>query len=173
MNAYQQFEDSSGSLATEYPKSDSNGSLSDASTIPKDDDHLKEGSEEAAALNQNENPKLDRALTVIKEHCAIGRESKLAEDGRQALEHTRAVRMVIFNVGERDISNVRVILASFGIFAIDMTDIDAMGIHDPEGHSRHIDDWRSDDGRKKSKAESYCPVWVFEGLFRRTNRPVR
>jgi hypothetical protein len=67
MNAYQQFEDSSGSLATEYPKSDSNGSLSDASTIPKDDDHLKEGSEEAVALNQNENTKLDRALTVIKE----------------------------------------------------------------------------------------------------------
>jgi hypothetical protein len=101
------------------------GSLSGASTIPKDD-------EEAAALNQNKNTKLDRALTVIKKFCAIGRESKLAEDGRQALEHTRAVRMAIFNVGERDISNVRVILASFGIFAIDMADIDAMGIHDPQ-----------------------------------------
>jgi hypothetical protein len=153
MNAYQQNVDGSESLATEYPKSDNNGSLSDASTIPKDGDHLKEGSEVAAERNQNENPKLDRALTVLKEYCAIGRESKLAEDERQALEHTRAVRMVIFNVGERDISNVRVILASFGIFAIDMTDIDAMGIHDPEGHSRHTDDWRSNDGRQKSKAE--------------------
>jgi hypothetical protein len=70
--------------------------------------------------------------------------------------------MVIFNVGERDISNVRVILASFGIFAIDMADIDAMGIRDPEGHSRHTDDWRSGDGRKKSKAEAYCQVWVSE-----------
>jgi hypothetical protein len=70
--------------------------------------------------------------------------------------------MAIFNVGERDIANARVILASFGIFAVDMTDIDAMGIHDPEGHHRHIDDWRSSDGRKKSKAEAYCPVWVFE-----------
>ena len=99
---------------------------------------------------------------MIKEYCAIGQASKSAEDGRQALEHTRAVRMAIFNVGERDISNVRVILASFGIFAIDMTDIDAMGIRDPEGHNRHIDDWRSNDGRKKSKAETYCPVWVFE-----------
>jgi hypothetical protein len=43
-----------------------------------------------------------------------------------------------------------------------MTDIDAMGIPDPEGHTRHTDDWRSSDGRKKSKAESYCPIWVFE-----------
>jgi hypothetical protein len=61
--------------------------------------------------------------------------------------------MAIFNVGERDISNVRVILASFGIFAVDMAGIDAMRIHDPEGHNMHIDDWRSSDGRKKSKAE--------------------
>jgi hypothetical protein len=103
MNAYQQYEDGSGGMATEYPKSDNNGSLSDASTIPKDGDHPKEGTEEAVALNQNENTKLDRALAVIKEFCAIGRGSKLAEDGRQALEHTRAVRMAIFNVGERDI----------------------------------------------------------------------
>ena len=59
MNAYLQNEDGSGSLAMEYPRSDNNGSLSDASTIPKDDDHLKGGPEEAAALNHNENPKLD------------------------------------------------------------------------------------------------------------------
>jgi hypothetical protein len=70
--------------------------------------------------------------------------------------------MAIFNVGERDISTVRVILASFGIFAVDMADIDAMEIPDPEGHNRHIHDWRSSDGRKKSKAEAYCPVWMFE-----------
>ena len=61
MNAYLQNEDGSGSLTMEYPKSDNNGSLSDASTIPKDGDHLKKGPEEAAALNQNENRKLDRA----------------------------------------------------------------------------------------------------------------
>jgi hypothetical protein len=70
--------------------------------------------------------------------------------------------MAIYNVGEKDISNVRVILASFGIFAVDMAEIDAMGIKDPEGHHGHIDDWRSSDGRKKSRAESHCPVWVFE-----------
>jgi hypothetical protein len=53
-----------------------------------------------------------------------GRKKK-AENGRQALEHTRAVRMAIYNVGERDIETVRVILASFGIFAANMMDIDA------------------------------------------------
>jgi hypothetical protein len=105
MNEYLQCEDGSGSMATDYPKSDNNGSVSDASTIPKDGDHLKEGLEEVAVaeLNQTENPKLARALAMIKEYCAIGQESKLAEDGRQALEHTRAVRMAIFNAGERDI----------------------------------------------------------------------
>jgi hypothetical protein len=71
--------------------------------------------------------------------------------------------MAIYNVGERDIGAVRVILASFGIFAANMVDIDAMGIPDPEGHTRHIDDWKSSDGRKKSKAESHCPIWGFEG----------
>ena len=76
MNAYQQNVDGCESLAMEYPKSDNNGSLSDASTIPKDGDHLQEGSEGAAERYQNENPKLDRALTVLKEYCAIGRESK-------------------------------------------------------------------------------------------------
>jgi hypothetical protein len=122
MNEYNLYDDGSGNTATEYPKSDNNGSVSDASTIPKDDDHLKGGPEEDAERHQIENPKLAKALTVVKEYCAIGRESKIAEDGRQALEHTRAVRMAIYNVGERDIANVRVILASYGIFAVDMAD---------------------------------------------------
>jgi hypothetical protein len=63
--------------------------------------------------------------------------------------------MAIYNVGERGAGTVRVILAPFGIFAANMADIDAMGIPDPKGHTRHTDDWRSNDGRKKSKAESY------------------
>jgi hypothetical protein len=76
MNEYHLYDCGSGSMATEYPKSDNNGSASDASTIPKDGDHLKEGLEEVAERNQTENPKLARALAVIKEYCAIGQESK-------------------------------------------------------------------------------------------------
>ena len=134
MSEFNLYGDGSGNTATGYPKSDNNGSASDASTIPKDGGHLEEGPEEDAELYQIENPKLDEALTMAseKEYCAIGPESKIAEDGRQALEHTRAVRMAIYNVGERDIANVRVILASYGIFAVNMADIDAMGIPDPE-----------------------------------------
>jgi hypothetical protein len=60
-----------GSMATEYPRSDNNGSASDASTIPKDDGHLKEGLEEVAELNQTENPKLAKALAVVKEYRTI------------------------------------------------------------------------------------------------------
>jgi hypothetical protein len=65
---------------------------------------------------------------MVREYCAIGQEPKKAENGRQALEHTRAVRMAIYNVGERDIETVRVVLASFVIFAANMMDIDAMGM---------------------------------------------
>ena len=37
----------------------------------------------------------------------MGRGAKKAEDGRQALEHTRAVRMTAQNVGEGDIKNAQ------------------------------------------------------------------
>jgi hypothetical protein len=42
--------------------------------------------------------------------------------------------MAVYDLGERDIDIVRVILASYGIFAANMVDIDtdAMGIPDPE-----------------------------------------
>jgi hypothetical protein len=63
--------------------------------------------------------------------------------------------MAIYNVGERDIGTVSVILASFGILAANMTDIDAMGIPDAEG-----DPTTSSDGRKKYRAESHCTTWV-------------
>jgi hypothetical protein len=67
--------------------------------------------------------------------------------------------MAIYNVGERDIVNVRVILASFGIFAVDMTDIMRWGFMTRRDI---IGTLMTSHGRKKSKAESYCPVWVFE-----------
>jgi hypothetical protein len=51
-------------------------------------------------------------------------ESKIAEDGRQALEHTRAEWMVVWNFGEKDIQAIRVIPAAHGICAANMTDID-------------------------------------------------
>ena len=104
MNAYQQNVDGCESLAMDYPKSDNNGSLSDASTIPKDGDHLQEGSEVAAERNQNENPKLDRALTVLKEYCAIGRGSKLAEDAvsnmTRSLKRHLSWRLLMANILE-------------------------------------------------------------------------
>ena len=96
-------------METEYPKSDANGSLSDASTIPRNDNTPAEGLDGAGGSYQNKNSQLDR------EYCAIGRESKKAGNGRQALEHTRAVRMAIYSA--------RVILASFGIFAANLMDI--------------------------------------------------
>jgi hypothetical protein len=68
--------------------------------------------------------------------------------------------VVVYNLGEKDIQIVRVVLASF-IFAANMMDINAMGTPDPEGHSRHIDDWRSGDGKTESRASACCSIWVF------------
>jgi hypothetical protein len=70
--------------------------------------------------------------------------------------------MVVWNFGEEDIKTIRVILAANGIYAADMTDIDAMGIPDPEGHHRHTDDWKSNDGRTEYKPGAHCPTWLHE-----------
>jgi hypothetical protein len=123
-----------------YPQSDGNGNISDAPTIAKGDQGTLEEFDEALGSYQAKILELDKVHAVVKEYCAIGRESKKAEDGRQALEHTRAERMVVWNFGEKDIKTIRVILAAHGIYAADKTDIDAMGISDPEGHYRHTDD---------------------------------
>jgi hypothetical protein len=119
-----------------HPKGDGNGSLSDASTIPKDDQVPVEVFDGAVGHYQTKTPQLDKVLAVVREFCAIGMESKVAEDGRQALGHTRAVRVVVYNLGGKGIQVVRVVLASLGIFVADMMDIDAVVIPDPEGHSR-------------------------------------
>jgi hypothetical protein len=110
-----------GNTETEYPKGDTNGSLSDASTIPTDD----HASVEVFAGDDLHY----QAIRVVKGHCAMGRGAKKAEDGRQALEHTRAVRMTAQNVGEGDIKNVRRALGANDIHAANMMDIDvdAMG----------------------------------------------
>jgi hypothetical protein len=73
-----------GDHSTEYPKSDVNGSLSDAPTIPRGDQDTLGGFDDALGHYQNKIPQLDRVLTMARGYCAIGMESKIAEDGRQA-----------------------------------------------------------------------------------------
>ena len=151
-----------GDHSSMYPQSDGNGSISDASTIAKDDQDRQEGPNEALGSYQAKNNGFDKVYAVVVEYCAIGKESKEAKDGRRALEHTRAERMVVWNFGEKDIKTIRVILAANGIYAVDMTDIDAMGIPDPGGYCRHIDDWKSNDGREAQKPGAYCSIWLHE-----------
>ena len=145
-----------------YPQSEGNGSISDASTIAKEDLESREVFSEALDRYQAKNNDLDKAYAMVAEYCAIGKESKRAEDGRRALEHTRAERLVVWNFGEKDIKTIRVILAANGIYAVDMTDIDAMGIPDPGGYCRHIDDWKSNDGREARKPGAHCSIWLHE-----------
>jgi hypothetical protein len=162
MEIYNTYGEQNGDHSTLYPQSDGNGSISDASTIAKGDQDTLEGFDEALGSYQAKNLGLDKVYAVVKGYCAIGRGSKKSEDGRQALEHTRAERMVVWNFGEEDIKAIRVILAAHGIYAADMTDIDAMGVPGPEGHYRHTDEWKSNDGRTEYKPAAYCPIWVHE-----------
>jgi hypothetical protein len=50
------------------------------------------------------------------------------------------------------------VLASYEICVAGLMDVDAVVIPDPEGHHRHIDDWRSNDGKTQSKAATHCPI---------------
>jgi hypothetical protein len=45
---------------------------------------------------QTENLELERVLAMARGYCAIGMESKIAEDGRQALEYARTERVVVW-----------------------------------------------------------------------------
>jgi hypothetical protein len=152
---YNLYGEQNGDHSSMYPQSDGNGSISDASTIAKGDLDTREGSNEALDRHQAKNNGLDKAYAMAVEYCAFGRESKKAEDGRRAPEHTRAERLVVWNFGEKGIKTIRVVLAANGIYAVDMTDIDAMGIPDPGGYCRHTDDWKSNDGREAHKPGAY------------------
>jgi hypothetical protein len=112
MGNYNLYGEQNGDHSTIYPQSDGNGSISDAPTIAKGDQDTKGGFHEALGSYQAKNIDLDKVYAVVKEYCAIGKGSKKAENGRQALEHTRAERMVVWNFGEEDIKATRVILAA-------------------------------------------------------------
>ena len=165
-----------GNTETEYPKGDTNGSLSDASTIQKDDYASVEVFAGDDLHYQTMNPKVTQAIRVVKEYCAMGRGAKKAEDGRQALEHTRAVRMTAQNVGEGDIKNVRTVLGANDIHAANMMDIDidAMGFRARRGirmrprEQRERKRFRISDRRrrkaksKKKKSKKKGPTMGFE-----------
>jgi hypothetical protein len=87
----------------EYTQSETGKILSGASAIPQGDDEARGGFTGDVIHYQAVNPKVTQAIRVVKEYCAIGRGAKKAEDERQALERTRAVRMTAYNIGEGDI----------------------------------------------------------------------
>jgi hypothetical protein len=87
----------------EYTQSEAGEILLDTPTIPQDDDEARDEFTGDVIHYQTINPEVTQAIRMAKEYCAIGRGAKKAEDGRQALEHTRTVRMTAYNSGERGI----------------------------------------------------------------------
>jgi hypothetical protein len=83
-NYYNLYGEQNGDHSSMYPQSDGNGSISDASTIAKDDLDTREGFNGALDRYQAKNNGLDKAYAMVVEYCAIGKESKKAEDGRRA-----------------------------------------------------------------------------------------
>jgi hypothetical protein len=71
-----------GDTETGYPKGDTNGSLSDASTIPQDDCASVEVFAGGDLHYQTMNPKVTQAIRVVKKYCAMGRGAKNQSGGR-------------------------------------------------------------------------------------------
>jgi hypothetical protein len=61
MEYFNIYGEQNGDHSTMYPKSDGNGSISDAPTIAKGDQDTLEGFDEALGSYQAKNPELDRA----------------------------------------------------------------------------------------------------------------
>jgi hypothetical protein len=128
MENFNTYGEQNGDLGVQYPKGDGNGGLSGASIIQKDDREAPELPEDATKPCGITRPKTRGLKGFLRWHgatrgyCAIGMESKVAEDGRQALEHIRTERVVVYSLGETDIQAVRMALASYGIYAANMVD---------------------------------------------------
>ena len=72
MEYFNIYGEQNGDHSTMYPKSDGNGSISDASTIAKGDQDTQEGFDEALGSYQATNLQLDRVYAMVREYCAIG-----------------------------------------------------------------------------------------------------
>ena len=81
----------------------------------------------------------------------MAKDEKDAEDGRKALAYNGAVPMIVYGPGEKDIREVRIILAAKGYFTLNMRDIADMGVLPPGGKKYHPDDWGSNDGKSKKR----------------------
>jgi hypothetical protein len=75
------------------------------------------------------------------------------EGGKKALAYNSAVTVIVHGFGEKDIHVVGVILAAKGYYTLNMRDIAHMGVTVPGDKKYHPDDWGSNDGKFKNKAE--------------------
>ena len=95
---------------------------------------------------------------------------------KKALAYHGAVPMTVYGLGEKNIREVRTILAANGYFTLNMRDIADMGVLPPGGKKYHPDDWGSNDAlhsrqgaerekkilyirseTEKSKKQNNCP----------------
>ena len=61
--------------------------------------------------------------------------------------------MVVYGRGEKNIREVRAILAANGYFTLNMRDLADMGVVPPGREKYHPGDWGSNDGKSKTKTE--------------------
>jgi hypothetical protein len=85
---------------------------------------------------------------------------KVEGGGKKALAYNHATTMTVHGFGEKDVHLVGVILAAKGYYTLNMRDIAHMGIKDPGGDKHHPDDWGSNDGVTKKKAEHWLTTWI-------------
>jgi hypothetical protein len=79
---------------------------------------------------------------------------------KNALAYHGAVPMIVCGLGDKDIREVRIILAANGYFTLNMRDIADMGVV-PLGRKKfHPDDWKFNDGKSKTKTKHWLTVWI-------------
>ena len=154
-----------------YAQSEASEKISEASGVPREGIEDVEGTGGETPVYQKNKTNVLQAQGMVRGYCAMAKDEKDAEDGRKALAYNGAVPMIVYGPGEKDIREVRIILAAKGYFTLNMRDIADMGVLPPGGKKYHPGDWGSNDGKSKKKTEHWLTVWIHtsKAAFRNHN----
>ena len=164
MDDYNKRDRDNGEGKARYAKSEASERFSEASSLPEEPAPGL-ATPEGIVLPETLNSKILIARCIALAHTHTGvsdKETREAEDGHQIVLMNRAVRMAVYGPGEKDLKNLRPILAELGMWVINTTDFCGMGIKDPKGKSWHPYDWGSSDGVNHSKSHNIITAWLHE-----------
>jgi hypothetical protein len=105
-----------------YAQSEASEKISEASGVPREGIEDVEGTGGEPPVSQKTKTTVLQAQGMVRGYCAMTKDEKDAEDGRKALAYNGAVPVLVYGPGEKDIREVRIILAAKGYFTLNMRD---------------------------------------------------